>query len=113
MVFYLIPLLFIDICLFCRLSKFYFQLGKSLFYRILGMLAIGLLTFITCEVLLDIIEYYYNFQFIHLSVNPLYALVVSGLIGFVYEGNKVGGGIFDSAECRIIDRGGEDAIGKN
>ena len=93
MVFYLIPLLFIDICLFLPpFEVLYFPAWKkSLFYRILGMLAIGLLTFITCEVLLDIIEYYYNFQFIqHLSVNPLYALVVSGLIMcFVYmKGTK-------------------------
>lgn len=93
MVFYLIPLLFIDICLFFAAFRSFIlsSLEKSLFYRILGMLAIGLLTFITCEVLLDIIEYYYNFQFIqHLSVNPLYALVVSSLIMcFVYmKGTK-------------------------
>src|SRR5690554_3623761 len=89
MIFYLIPLLFIDICLFFAAFRSFIlsSLEKSIFYRILGMLAVGLYAFITCEVLLDIIEYYYSVGFIRsLSINPIFALMVSGLIMcFVYK----------------------------
>lgn len=88
MVFYLIPLLFIDIFLFFAAFRGFIlsSLEESRFYRFIGMLAIGLYAFINCEVVLDIIEYYYTMEIVSiLSLNPLFALIVSGLtMVFVY-----------------------------
>ena len=80
MIFYLIPLLFVDAFLiFTAFRGFIMSITEgSDFYRLLGMLSVGLYAFLSCEVLLDIIEFYYPIEMIEsLSETPLYSLVVS------------------------------------
>lgn len=80
MIFYLIPLLFIDAFLiFTAFRGFIMSIteGNKL-YRLLGMLSVGLYAFLSCEVLLDIVEFYYPLRSIaSLSATPLYSLTVS------------------------------------
>lgn len=89
MIFYLIPLLFIDIFLIFTAFKGFIMssLENNKFYSFIGMLSIGLFAFISCEVILDILEFYFPIAvFQKLSVNPLYATIVSLLImSLVYK----------------------------
>lgn len=92
MIFYIIPLLFINIFLiFTAFRGFIISIIEgSEFYRLLGVLSIGLYAFLSCEVLLDIAEHYFPIERIQrLSETPLFALVVSILImGLVYIHGK-------------------------
>ena|SRR5690554_2393071 len=89
MIFYLIPLLFIDIFLLFAAFKAFIMssLENNKFYRLIGMLSIGLYAFINCEVILGILDYYFPIEiFQRLSANPLYATIVSFLImSLVYK----------------------------
>lgn len=82
MVFYLIPLFFIDIFLLFAAFKGFIisSVQGSFVYRFVGALSVALYAFLSCEVILDILEYYYSIQmFEQLSATPLYAVVVAVL----------------------------------
>ncbi|HHT51431.1 MAG TPA: hypothetical protein GXZ78_08230 [Eubacteriaceae bacterium] len=57
------------------------SLLKKRIYRIMGMIPIGLYAFLNCEVLIDILRYYYPIVLLKkIFINPLYPLIVSILI---------------------------------
>lgn len=84
MVFYLIPLFFIDLfLLFAAFKSFVISsIEQSPLYRLVGSISVGLYAFLSCEVVLDIIQYYYSIPMINvLSRTPFYAIMVAFFIG--------------------------------
>ncbi|RBP46736.1 hypothetical protein [Garciella nitratireducens] len=84
MVFYLIPLFFIDLfLLFAALKSFVISsIEQNLLYRLVGSISIGLYAFLSCEVVLDMIQYYYSISILNvLSGTPFYAISVAIFMG--------------------------------